>query len=216
MVLLALAALLVLLLAPPAAGADDLAERAFLLSPWPAEPTALDVANDGTVWGTGEAGLWRLRPGEGASQRVSRSSYLDVSIAPDGSLLLVEEGASGLTSIWRRGPGGDMVRLAGLLDYPAEGSLGADGGPALGAALCGGESVEALQDGGFILTDKRGRVVRRVGRDGTISTRYVVPGATGEYGCETGMGGPPSGTIREIVSVDRAATILLRVGGGRR
>ncbi|MDX6676189.1 MAG: hypothetical protein QOE31_241 [Solirubrobacteraceae bacterium] len=85
------------------------------------------------------------------------------ALLPDGSTLVVEDGAS---QVERVGADGTRTVVAGTGEC---GSIG-DGGPATAAQLALPRAVAALAGGGFVIADTENNLIRRVTPDGIIET----------------------------------------------
>jgi hypothetical protein len=108
---------------------------------------------------------------EGAVRRISRGTITTVTgvaacrpaVLPDGSTLVVENGAS---QVERVAADGTRTVVAGTGEC---GSAG-DGGLATQAQLALPTGVAVLLDGGFVIADTQNNLVRRVTPDGIIRT----------------------------------------------
>lgn len=194
---------------PADAATRDVEDRVFTLGTMVRPGPARAVSPDGTVWGTadftvGGTGVWRLAPGATRTERVSWGrGTTDLSVTPDGGVLFDEAGARVLL----RTPGGTVSAIAGAAAGPDATPTGADGAPANEATLCEVSAVQALPQNAALIVDRRGRVVRRVAGDGTITTVYATPGAASTYGCPADE---PAPTARITdVGVDGTGAILL-------
>jgi RHS repeat-associated protein len=119
------------------------------------------VAPDGTiatVAGTGVAGA----DGEGLpAVQAQINAPFGIALGPDGALYIAD---TGNYRVCRVGADGILRTVAG----GTRGSAG-DGGPALSASLLGPESLAVAPDGTLYINDG-GRLIRRVGADGIITT----------------------------------------------
>ncbi len=100
--------------------------------------------------------------GEPASH-VGFRSPRDVAVAPDGSLYVLDSGASQILHIGLDG----IVRVAA-----GTGSAGfsGDGGPATEAELEKPSTIDVAPDGTLYVVDGRGNRIRAIGTDGVITT----------------------------------------------
>ena len=139
----------------------------------------------------------------------------DVSVAPDGSLLVAH-----FERVWRVARDGTLTVFAGDGRRVHDG----DGGPATDAGIEWPAAVEAVPDGTVFIAQDDERL-RRVALDGTIST---VPGSFGFSDLAVAPGGvligaatlfpvdgqPPEGS--RVFAVDRDGRKTLLAGGGPR
>jgi sugar lactone lactonase YvrE len=128
-----------------------------------------------TVAGTGAAG----NSGDNGLATAARlTAPTGLSVTADGGFLIADAGGH---RVRRVSPGGIITKVAG------EGRPGGtgDGGSAVRAKLNAPVDVEALPDGGFLVTEYEGQRVRRVSASGII-TRVAGTGTAGA----SGDGGP--------------------------
>lgn len=140
----------------------------------------------------------------------------DVSVAPDGSLLIAH-----FERVWRVARDGALTVFAGDGREAHDG----DGGPATDAGLAWPIAVEAMPDGTVFIAQDRDEQLRRVAPDGVIST---VPGRFGFSDLAAAPGGvligaatlfaidtqPPEGS--RVFAVNRDGRKTLLAGGGPR
>ncbi|UUY03910.1 hypothetical protein LRS13_25220 [Svornostia abyssi] len=129
------------------------------------------VAGTGVVGGAGDGG-------PATAAQLNKPS--GVAVQPDGGFLIAESVGS---RVRRVAPDGTISRMAGT----GTPGFSGDAGPATAAQLNTADRVAVTPDGGFVIADRLGHRVRRVGADGTITT---VAG-TGVAG-SGGDGGPAS------------------------
>jgi hypothetical protein len=106
--------------------------------------------------------------------------YEDISVTASGAVLIALGGA-GRNRVVELTPGGGQRTVAGT----GIAGFSGDGGPATKAQLNGPTGVAATTDGGFLISDSYNNRIRKIDRDGRITT---VAG-TGEPGL-SGDGGP--------------------------
>ncbi|MBI5516947.1 MAG: hypothetical protein HY909_24405 [Deltaproteobacteria bacterium] len=110
--------------------------------------------------GTGTRG----RAGDGGPALLAQlDAPADLALAPDGALYILELGAH---RVRRVAPDGTIATVAG------DGTMGfaGDGGPATAARLNSPQGLEVTADGALLIADTGNHRVRRVSREGTIST----------------------------------------------
>lgn len=209
-----------------AGAARRLPDEAAALEVDLAAPFALAALPDGSALVVDVSGdvVWRLTPegrmtrfaGVGSAEALSRGGSTlgdegpaseallrfprDVSVAPDGSVLVAD---TNHYLVRRVTPDGTMHRVAGSRDFRFSG----DGGPAVAAGL--GYPVAAAQDAqGRVLIldagennpdDDAGTRIRRVELDGTITT--IAGGRRGEM---ANVSGPSS--LRGLVALRASPT----------
>ncbi|MDQ5820728.1 MAG: hypothetical protein M3540_04730 [Actinomycetota bacterium] len=120
---------------------------------WP-NATITTVAGNGLETFSGDGG-----PAVQAALRLPRG----IAAFPDGALLIPD---SSNHRVRRVELNGTITTVAGT----GEAGFSGDGGPARAARLNLPFSVFPLPGGGFLIAEQRGQRIRRVGRDGTITT----------------------------------------------
>jgi len=143
------------------------------------------------------AGHGRPRGGPGGSVSFG-DDIVDMAEMPDGSLLVA---AGRQAIVWRVAQDGTARIAAGR---HSSGSFSGDGGRATRAELSAAAGVAVLPDGGFLVADIWNNRVRKVSRDGIITT---VAG-TGRDG-HTGDGGPAT-----RAAVHRPVAVAAQPDGG--
>jgi hypothetical protein len=133
------------------------------------------VARDGTITtvaGTGTSGL----SGDGGPATSAQLAHpTAVEPTPDGGFLIADYSHR----IRRVAPDGTITTVAGTTN-----GSGGDGGPATAAKLEYPYDVAVMPGGGFLVAERFGHRVRRVDRNGTITTVAGTgsPGAAGDGG----------------------------------
>ncbi len=118
-----------------------------------------------TVAGTGTAGF----SGDGGPATAAQiTGPRGITSLPDGTILFPDSGNHRVRQI---SPAGIVTTVAGS----GTAGFSGDGGPALAAQLNLPFSVSPLAGGGFLIADAGNGRVRRVGRDGTITTVAKLP-----------------------------------------
>jgi hypothetical protein len=135
------------------------------------EENIITVAGNGTPGYSGDGG-------RATGAQLSRPAGL--AATADGGFLIAD---SGNHVVRKLSADGIITTVAG---NGTQGNSG-DGGPATSAQLVFPVGVAALADGGFLIADSLGNVVRRVAADGIIS-RVAGNGTPGQGG----DGGPPT------------------------
>jgi streptogramin lyase len=131
-------------------------------------PHGLSVAPDGTVYVADTYG-GRIRRIDAATGTITSvvsgltTLPVHVAVAPDGSLVVAE--AQGAV-VSRIGPTGARTRVIGT----GRRGSGGDGGPALRAFIEEPAGVAVAADGTIFVADLDGRRIRRVARDGRVTT----------------------------------------------
>ena len=116
--------------------------------------TITTVAGDGTQGFSGDGG---------PATAAQLNDPFAVAATADGGFLIAD---GGNFRVRRVSPGGTITTVAGD-GTPA---LSGDGGPATAASLTEPEAIAVTGDGGFLIGDPFGEVVRRVSAGGTITT----------------------------------------------
>jgi sugar lactone lactonase YvrE len=163
------------------------------------------VGSDGlivTIAGTGQWGY------SGDGRRALRAKLLTpsgVAIGPDGSIYIADTGNE---RIRRIDSNGVITTVAGN----GEATFSGDGGPATEAGLDWPEHVAVDAEGNLFVADNRNKRVRRIDRDGVITTFA----GTGEAGY-SGDGGPPTEARLTPVSIAVApdGTVYVADNSGR-
>ena len=149
--------------------------------------------------------------GDGGPARLARFNQPNaVEVARDGSLLVADTGNN---RIRRISPGGIVSTVAGT-GRTGDAAPYGDGGRATAAALNRPEGVTAAADGGFYIADTDHHVIRRVTRNGLIST--VAGDGTGDYGRD---GVPATKTQLHMpgdVATTAAGELVISDSGGNR
>jgi hypothetical protein len=148
------------------------------------------IADDGDA--TVIAGQGSNLPGPYSENKPATDADLrapsDVSVGADGTVYIVETiNGSAVHAVRAIRPDGILVTVAGNadLDLPGVGNFAGDGGPATKAGLNNPRGVAAEPDGSFYVADTYNGRVRRVERNGVITTIAGTGRRT-----ETGDGGP--------------------------
>ncbi len=151
------------------------------------------------VAGTGQAGT----SGDGGSARLAKLDFpVGLSVTPDGSLLIADHHACRVRRVSAKD--GKISTVAG--STCGGGSAGeGDGGPANAALLAGPVKAVETIDGALYIADFAAHRIRRVGKDGIIST---VAG-TGQSGCTGGqLAGP-----HDIALASDGGLLIANLGG---
>ena len=126
------------------------------------------VAGTAGVVGTG---------GDGGPATSAQLNYpLALAVTADGGFLIPDQNNHVVRKV---SAAGVISRVAGITG--AAGSAG-DDGPATGAQLNCPAAVAVTADGGFLFTDNKNHVVRKVSADGTITRVAGTLGAAGSAG----------------------------------
>lgn len=187
-------------------------------------PAGLAAAPDGTLVVTSDDGtIQRISADGGATVLAGGGHWLGgeadgkpateadlsrpgtVTVGADGTVYFVEGGAPAVRAV---GPDGVLRTVAGNPNlYAEDAGFAGDGGPATSAGLNQPGGLAVAPDGALYIADTGNHRLRRVGRDGVITT---VAG-TGEP-AQTGDGGPAAkAALREPagVAVDRAGNVYV-------
>jgi Cellulase (glycosyl hydrolase family 5)/NHL repeat len=146
-----------------------------------------------TIAGNGTAGY----AGDGGPAISARLSYpIRAVMAPDGSILIADEGNN---VIRRVAPDGTIRTVAGIA---GAGAFGGDGGPATSAHLNQPTGVTPTPDGGFLIADRSNNRIRKVSATGIITTGAGSGATCANPATACGDGGPA--TAARLNAPDRA------------
>jgi hypothetical protein len=152
--------------------------------------TISTVAGGGGTAGTAADG--------GPATAAALSQPISVIVQPDGSFLFSEASGHRVRRV-SSADGGTITTVAGTGTATSTG----DGGPATSATLNQPDGLAAHPAGGYLIAERNGRRVRRVGPGGEISTLAGTGAAA-----STGDGGPATSA-----AVDRPAGVAVRPDG---
>ena len=169
------------------------------------EPHDVAVADDGTVYASGEFIFGRVNASFGVdpiSQELPNNiiKYHGVDIGPDGAVYFIH-GAL----VQRLNPDGTISKVAGGSDTGDYGA-GEDGGPAIGTKLNSTGDIGVLPDGSFYIADDGSHRLRYVNSQGII-TRVAGKPLTAQGTPQSGFIGDDGPARASALNAPRAVAV---------